>query len=62
MGRFKNILYKFVNGKAIKTLATGSTAVIPAKYCFDFSTNVVYAYFMAEAKIQKYDLHKMPDF
>jgi len=60
--RFKNFLYKFVDGKPVKQLATGSKAVISAKYYFDFPRNTVYVYSMAEAKIRKYDLQKMLDY
>lgn len=59
MGRFRNVLYKFVPGLAPQQLSTGSKAVISAKYYFDFPRNTVYVYFMAEAKIRKYDLRKM---
>ncbi len=60
--RFKNFLYKFVDGKAVKNLLVGSRAVISAKYYFDFPKNTVFVYFMAEAKIKKYDLQKMQDY
>jgi DNA-binding beta-propeller fold protein YncE len=56
---FSNILYKIVGNKATIKLVTGTKSVISAKYYFDFPRNTVYAYFMAEAKIRKYDLQKM---
>ncbi|MFZ5447739.1 MAG: hypothetical protein ACOZFS_03770 [Thermodesulfobacteriota bacterium] len=58
-GRLRNVLYKFVPGQAPRQLSTGANAVIPGKYYFDFPRNTLYVYFMAEAKIRKYDLRKM---
>ncbi|MDD5586038.1 MAG: hypothetical protein PHY92_03650 [Alphaproteobacteria bacterium] len=57
--RYENMLLKFIPGKPPQQLAIGSGSVIPAKYLFDFPGNILYAYFMAEAKIRKFDLGKM---
>jgi DNA-binding beta-propeller fold protein YncE len=61
-GRYFNILYKFVNNKIIKELSMGSGSILPAKYYFDFSRSTLFAYFMGEAKIRKFDLQKMDNF